>query len=126
MPKIAIIDDDPDIVEATTMLLESKGYSTVSAGNVEDAMTLVEKELPDLIILDVMMVEPDDGFYLANKLRKIGFKMPIIMLTSVSKAFGFDFNNPESLPIQDFLEKPIPPADLLKKVVYHLAHSKEV
>ena len=91
MFKIVIIDDDPDIVEATTMLFESKGYITASASNVEDALALVPKEKPDVIILDVMMEEPDDGFYLANKFRKIGINTPIIMLTSVSKAFGFDF-----------------------------------
>jgi DNA-binding response OmpR family regulator len=124
MSKIAIIDDDTDIVEATTILLESKGYSVVSAGNVQSAMELIKNEQPDLIILDVMMEEPDDGFYLALKLRKEGVNVPIIMLTSVSKAFGFDFNNKEALPIQDFLEKPVPTAELLRKVSYYLELSK--
>ncbi len=120
MFKIVIIDDDPDIVEATTMLFESKGYLTASAGNVEDALALVPKEMPDVIILDVMMEEPDDGFYLANKFRKIGINTPIIMLTSVSKAFGFDFGNKDNLQIQEFLEKPVPPAVLLENVQKYL------
>lgn len=120
MFKIVIIDDDPDIVEATTMLFESKGYITASASNVEDALALVPKEKPDVIILDVMMEEPDDGFYLANKFRKIGINTPIIMLTSVSKAFGFDFGNKDNLQIQEFLEKPVPPAILLENVQKYL------
>ena len=124
MAKIAIIDDDPDIVEANKMLLESNGYEVVSAGCVDDAIKLVESEQPDLILLDVMMDEPDDGFYLANRYRRSGVNTPIIMLTSVSKAIGFNFGASEMVPIEEFLEKPVPPAVLLEKVKYHLEHSK--
>lgn len=120
MYKIAIIDDDPDIIEATTLLLNSKGYEVISAQNVEDALELVPKEKPDLIILDVVMVEPDDGFYLANKFRKIGIDSPILMLTSIAKVTGYEFGNSENLPIQDFLEKPIAPDALLEKIKQNL------
>ena len=125
MFKIAIIDDDPDIVEATTLLLESKGYHVVTASNVEEAMSLIESEQPDLILLDVMMEEPDDGFYLANKLRKIGYNIPIILLTSVSKSLGFDFGAGDTLPVDDFLEKPVSPHELMDKITHHLG-KKEV
>jgi DNA-binding response OmpR family regulator len=124
MPRIAIIDDDPDIVEATSILLVSDGYDVVSASNVADGRVLVESEKPDLIILDVMMDEPDDGFYLANKLRKIGIHTPIILLTSVSKATGLSFSDSDTLPVQDFLEKPVKPAVLLEKVKKHLLGGK--
>lgn len=120
MPKIAIIDDDPDIVEATTMLLEAKGYIVVSAGNVETGFKLLESEKPDLLILDVMMDEPDDGFYLAMKLRKNNFKTPIIMLTSVSKATGLDFAGSINVPVNEFIEKPVAPAILLERVDYFI------
>ncbi len=124
MAKIAIIDDDPDIVEANSMLLTQNGYEVVSAGCVDDAIKVVETEHPDLILLDVMMVEPDDGFYLANKFRRSGITTPIIMLTSVSKAVGFNFGASEMVPIEEFLEKPIPAGVLLEKVKYHLEQSK--
>jgi DNA-binding response OmpR family regulator len=120
MYKIAIIDDDPDIIEASSLLLNSRGYDVVSAQNVEEALELVPREKPDLIILDVVMVEPDDGFYLANKFRKIGINTPILMLTSIAKVTGYDFGNNESLPIQDFLEKPISPDALLEKIKQYL------
>jgi DNA-binding response OmpR family regulator len=119
MYKIAIIDDDTDIVEATEMLLTAKGFSVVSAGNVAGALELIPKENPDLIILDVMMDEPDDGFYLANKFRKIGINTPIIMLTSVAKATGLTFGT-DTLPVNEFLEKPVPPAQLLEKIAIYL------
>ena len=116
MPKIAVIDDDSDIVQATTMLLEAKNYQVVTAGNITDGFVLIENEKPDLIILDVMMDEPDDGFYMALKLRKNGVKTPIIMLTSVSKALGLEFGNADTLPVNEFLEKPVSPAILMGKI----------
>ena len=125
MPKIAIIDDDPDIVEATTILLESKGYQVISAGNVEDALLLIQDDSPDLIILDVVMDAPDDGFYLANKLRKNGVKTPIIMLTSVAKASGLKFEGSKTLPVDEFLEKPVPPSYLVEKVDAYLKTKEE-
>jgi DNA-binding response OmpR family regulator len=120
MPKIAIIDDDPDIVEAVSILLEANGCQILSAGNVNDGFRLIEKEQPDLVILDVMMDEPDDGFFLAIKLRKKGYSMPIFMLTSVSKALGLEFGTGESLPVNEFLEKPISPKVLLDKINSYL------
>jgi DNA-binding response OmpR family regulator len=124
MVKVAIIDDDPDIVEANTILLESNGFAVVSAGSIDEAITMVNREHPDLIILDVMMQEPDDGFYLANRFRKMGISTPIIMLTSVSKAIGFNFGASEMVPIEEFLEKPVSPALLLEKVNFHLEQAK--
>lgn len=123
MYKIAIIDDDPDIVEALTILLKSKNYTVVSAINVDSGSKLIESENPDLILLDVMMDEPDDGFYMANKLRKKGFSKPIILLTSVSKSIGFEFGQGDTLPVNDFLEKPVLSNILLEKLEYHLKKS---
>lgn len=123
MPKIAIIDDDSDIVEALTMLLTTKGYIVVSAANITEAIKVVDEEKPDLILLDVMMDEPDDGFYLANKFKQKGVKTPIIMLTSVSKAVGYEFGKGQVLPIDDFIEKPVTPSVLIEKITKYLRTS---
>jgi len=124
MYRIAIIDDDPDIVVALSLLLKSKGYEILTASNIESGTKIVESEKPDLILLDVMMEEPDDGFYLANKLRKIGCKVPIILLTSVSKSIGYEFGAGDTLPIDDFLEKPVLSNILLERISYHLNKSR--
>ena len=71
---------------------------------------------PDLIILDVMMDEPDDGFFLAQKLRREKISTPILMYTSVSKTIGFDYGQSEMVPVDDFVEKPISPDELVTKV----------
>lgn len=124
MPKIAIIDDDSDIVDAVSMVLQSKGYKVVSAMNLEGGMDLVASESPDLIILDVMMEESDDGFYFAAKMRKNGLKTPMIMLTSVSKATGMTYGPGETVPVNEFIEKPVSPGILLDKVDYWLTHGE--
>lgn len=120
MKKIAIIDDDPDIVESISLILSSEGYQVCSATSVEDGFKLIENEKPDLILLDVMMQEPDDGFYLAAKIRKQGITTPIFLLTSVSKASGLEFSVGENLPVNEFLEKPVSSLLLLALVNRYL------
>ncbi len=116
MALIAIIDDDKDIVETTGVVLKSAGYEVAAAFNPGQGYALVKEKSPDLIILDVMMDEPDDGFFLAQKFRKEGIKTPILMYTSISKATGLEFGKSELVPVDDFVEKPISPEELLQKV----------
>jgi DNA-binding response OmpR family regulator len=116
MALIAIIDDDPDILDASSLVLKSKGYDVITANNPNDGYDIVVNNSPDLIILDVMMDEPDDGFFLAQKFRKENINTPILMYTSVSKAVGMDYGASEMVPVDDFVEKPITPEELIKKV----------
>ena len=116
MSKIAIIDDDPDILDTSSLVLTSKGYEVITSSNPDDGYKIVKENSPDLIILDVMMNEPDDGFFLAQKFRKEKIKTPILMYTSVSKSIGMDFGISEMVPVDDFVEKPISPEQLLAKV----------
>jgi DNA-binding response OmpR family regulator len=116
MALIAVIDDDPDICEASTLVLSSKGHKVITASNPKDGYEIVINQKPDLIILDVMMDEPDDGFFLAQRFRKENIKTPIIMYTSVSKTVGMDYGAGEMVPVDDFVEKPITPELLIQKV----------
>jgi DNA-binding response OmpR family regulator len=116
MALIAIIDDDPDILDASSLVLKSKGFDVVTATNPVDGYQIVVERNPNLIILDVMMDEPDDGFFLAQKFRKNGITTPILMYTSVSKAIGLEFGKSEMVPVDDFVEKPISPEELVNKV----------
>ena len=116
MALIAVIDDDPDILDASSLGLNAKGDDVITADNPDDGYKIVKEKNPDLIILDVMMAEPDDGFFLAQKFRKENIEIPIIMYTSVSKALGLEFAASEMVPVDDFVEKPISPDALLDKV----------
>ena len=117
MSKILVVDDDPDVVEAVTAFLERAGYVVQSAGNRREGMTKVGVEKPDLIILDVMMEEPDDGYAMAQELRRDGFTKPILMLTSIARVTGLSYGvDVSTVPVDDFVEKPVTPAALLEKV----------
>lgn len=116
MALIAVIDDDPDILEASSLVLKSKGHEVVTANNPDEGYKLITEKKPDLIILDVMMDEPDDGFFLAQKLRREKIETPILMYTSVSKTIGFEYGAGEMVPVDEFVEKPITPDELIQKV----------
>jgi DNA-binding response OmpR family regulator len=115
--KILIVDDDPDVVAAAELVLEKEGYTVSSAGNSGDGLRAVEKRRPDLLVLDVMMEEPDDGLRLARELRRRGHTLPILMLTNVNQAMGLRIGKDEEIvPVDEFLEKPADPAVLVGKV----------
>jgi DNA-binding response OmpR family regulator len=117
MAKILVVDDDPDIVEATKLFLEREGHQIEVAYTRQDGLKKVSSFNPDLLILDVIMEQPDDGFTMAQELRRKGNKLPILMLTSVESASGLSFGKDnEMVPVDDFQSKPIEPAALVKKV----------
>ena len=124
MSLIVIIDDDPDILDASGLVLSAKGHQVITATNPDDGYKIVKENFPDLIILDVMMNEPDDGFFLAQKFRREKITTPIIMYTSISKASGMDYGVNELVPVDEFIEKPISPEQLIEKVE-NLLHKKE-
>jgi DNA-binding response OmpR family regulator len=104
--KILIVDDDPDIVEAGRLVLEREGYEVEGAANRAEGMKRLEEIKPDLLILDVMMEEPDAGHTL-----------PIIMLTSVNAAMGLNIDKDEEMvPVDEFQPKPVDPQTLIAKV----------
>ena len=117
MAKILIVDDDPDIVEASRLFLEKAGHHTDFAHNRAVGMAKVASFQPDLLILDVMMEQPDDGFAMAQELRRKGLRFPILMLSSVASASGLSFGkDDEMVPVDDFQPKPVDPATLIAKV----------
>lgn len=117
MAKILIVDDDPDITFATGLFLKRAQHEVMTASNRDDGMKAIEEGNPDLIILDVMMEQADDGIAMAQELRRQGCEIPILMLTSVGKVTGFTYDSDQELvPVNAFFEKPIQPELLLQKV----------
>ena len=87
-PTILLVDDDPVFVDAMTAVL-SKRYNTRSAADGEEAMASLTEDRPDLILLDVMLTYPSEGYDLAATLKKNSetSDIPIIMLTGVNRVF---------------------------------------
>ncbi len=122
MAKILVVDDDPDITEACALFLEREGFEVTSANSRATGMAAIEASLPDLVILDVMMEQPDDGMAMAQDLRREGFDKPILMLTSISKVSGLAYDrDSDVVPVDEFQEKPVDPATLVGKVKRLLA-----
>ena len=133
MAKILIIDDDPDIVTAVRLTLESAGHQIVAANSGKEGLEKVKAERPDLIILDVMMETHTEGFQLALKLHSPDpssdlkkFKdTPILMLTAIHSTTPMRYEpDIDYLPVQLFVDKPIDPDDLIKKVAWILGRNK--
>ncbi|HMS35191.1 MAG TPA: response regulator [Ignavibacteria bacterium] len=114
--KILIIDDDPDIIEAATVLLESKNYKVLSETDPDKGFETALSNKPDLIILDIMMIEPDDGFFLLKKLKKNNITAPVIIYSSVSNALGYEFGKNSLIRVDEFIDKPAEPEILLNTI----------
>jgi DNA-binding response OmpR family regulator len=122
--KILLVDDDPDFVEATKIVLESAPYQVEVAYDGTEALAKVHEEKPDLIILDIIMPE-QDGFKVCKALKGDPelSKIPIIMLTSLSERMGetvYSVSNGLMLEAEDYVDKPVTPAELLARVAKFL------
>ncbi len=119
--RILIVDDDPDFVESTKIILEASGYAVRTASNGKDALALLQERKSDLILLDVMMDTKGEGVWFSQKLRKDKNlqDIPILMITAVDQESNMHFNletDEEYLPVDGFIEKPVEPEDLLKEI----------
>jgi CheY-like chemotaxis protein len=125
MPKILIVDDDPDFVEATRMVLEANDYAVASAANGTQGFRKLAEEKPDLVILDVIMSTVLDGLSMTRKMSENQeFKdVPILMVTSIANTdYAALFPTDEYISISGFLTKPISTEQLLSQV-QRLLHS---
>jgi CheY-like chemotaxis protein len=133
MAKILIVDDDPDILLAARLCLENAGHQVFEAKSGKQGLEMVRSDRPDLMILDVMMETKTEGFQVALKLHSpdptsefADFKtIPILMLTAIHSKTPLRFEpDIDYLPVELFVDKPIDPDDLVKKVDYLLTREK--
>ncbi len=125
MTKILIIDDDHDIVDNLSLILEANDYEVAAKMDTDNLVSAVMDVNPDLIILDIMFPEdPQAGFTAARDLRKnrkVG-GIPVLLLSAVNHksnmAFGFsDADISEDfMPVEAFIEKPVEPKILLNRI----------
>ena len=119
--KILLVDDDPDFLEMHKAVLQNHGYDVLTATSGQEGLERVRAEIPDLIILDLMMEKHDAGFSFSKTVKTdpLFRKIPILMVTSVAEATGFRFSLEEDgywMKTDDFLDKPVMPKILLERV----------
>jgi len=120
--KILIIDDDVDLCDSLKVILEQAGYAAATATSTAEGMEKMRVEKPDLLVLDVMIETWHDGFEISRKLKQDSqfSKTPILMLTGVKEKTGVDVKpsagDPDWLPVDGFLDKPVEPQVLLAEI----------
>ena len=117
--KILIVDDDADLVFAIRMVLEGEGYLVEEASDGAMGLAKMRASLPDLVLMDVMMAGPLDGYYTTQEISRDPQlrNVPILMLSSItSTQYVSSFPTDQYLQIADFVSKPIEPGALLIKV----------
>ena len=112
MAFLMIVDDDVDFAEAVAAALRSDGHETLVETDPGEVLGLLQRRMPDGVVLDVMFPEnPCGGFELAREIGKTHEHLPILMLTAVNSQFplGFSERDIDStwLPVSGFLEKPV-------------------
>jgi two-component system alkaline phosphatase synthesis response regulator PhoP len=118
--KILIVDDDPDLVEAVSIILESKGYAVAAAYGGVEGLEKAKTENPDLIVLDVMM--PDkDGYEVCKELKadEKYRSIPILLLTAVvSKISSTKYTQQMGMETEadDYVDKPVEPDELVRRI----------
>jgi two-component system, OmpR family, alkaline phosphatase synthesis response regulator PhoP len=121
MAKILLVDDDVDFTAATSLLLKSRGHEVTVAPNGDEGLEKARKNMPDLILLDVMMRSGDEGFEFATKFKQDPktAAVPVILLTGITRAKGLPFSfepDQDWLPVNAVLDKPVKPEALFKAV----------
>jgi CheY-like chemotaxis protein len=127
MSKILVVDDDPDFVETTRLVLEAAGHEVISAGNSDEGLRMVRQAQPDLVILDVIMKTVLDGLYMSREMAADPeqAEIPILMVTSIANSdYAALFPTDEYIHINDFVTKPIAPQDLQRRVMSLLAKAQ--
>jgi DNA-binding response OmpR family regulator len=112
--RILLVDDDAEIIESLRLSLEAQGYEVLVGRDGNQGLALIERENPDLVILDMMMPKRS-GFLVLERLKRLGEKKQrIIMITANEgnrhKAYA------EMLGVDDYVRKPFPMDRLIASV----------
>ena len=115
--KILIVDDESELLDFAAIRVKSFGYDVVTAIDGENALTILQKTTPDLILLDVMM-PGRDGYEICNEIKsnpKLA-KIPIVLFTAKPQQKERLKSNYEFIAADDYILKPSEPEDLLAKI----------
>ena len=117
---VLLVDDDPQLTRLVRANLESSEYRVLSAADAPSALRILEEEMPDLVVLDIMLPGMD-GYELCQRIREISL-VPIIMLT----AKGEDIDKVKGLKIgaDDYVTKPFNVPELLARIEAVLRRSR--
>ena len=108
---ILAVDDEPRVMKLLEANLKSSGYSVLTAADGEEALQIIEREMPDLVLLDLMLPKMD-GYAVCRRIREFS-AVPVIMLTARSSQV--DLIHGFEVGADDYLTKPFSIAELLMR-----------
>lgn len=119
MAKILLVDDDPDFVNITRTVLQSKDHEVKIAANGQQALVAMRAEKPDVVLLDIMMSYILDGVDVTHEMAADEDlkDIPVIMVTSLASTPDADvFPTDEHVSVDGWMSKPIKPEELLAEI----------
>lgn len=119
MAKILLVDDDPDFVNITRTVLQSKDHEVKIAANGQQALAAMRAEKPDVVLLDIMMSYILDGVDVTHEMAADEDlkDIPVIMVTSLASTPDADvFPTDEHVSVDGWMSKPIKPEELLAEI----------
>lgn len=121
--KILLVDDDIDLIEQNKILLESLGFTVITAESAKEGFDNFINHKPDAAIIDLIMEKPDSGFVLCHKIKSTeqGKSIPVFILTSATYETGVKFSaataeEKEWIKCDGILNKPVVVEDLIAKL----------
>lgn len=120
IPYILIVDDDPDILEGILTILEDQPYRVATARDGKKCIDMIEEDIPDLLILDLLMPRMDGWGVIREMRSEPRFaSVPIMVLTTVIEDASrrrYELETGMAMDVQDYVQKPARPADLIKSI----------
>lgn len=120
MAKILVVDNDPKFVRLTRRVLQSKGYEVMTAASGQQALGVMRKEKPDLVLLEIMMSYILEGLDVSREMAQDPQlqDVPVIVVTSLTgaRAEGVMPAGSEYIPVDEWIHKPIDPDMLLARI----------
>ena len=113
MAKILVVDDDKNIRKLLSVVLTNKGYTVLLATDGKNALDIMDKEVVDLVVVDVMMPNID-GYEFTEAVRTYNSKIPILMVSA--KQFSDDRKKGFIAGIDDFMVKPIDTEEFVLRI----------
>lgn len=117
---VLLVDDNPKALEILELRLKTLGHRTTVAQNGEIALGLIERERPDVVVLDVTMPEMN-GYQACRAIKRIDPKIPVIILTAKAEPADRFWATQSGADV--FLNKPIDPATVVEKILHLSSHS---
>jgi two-component system OmpR family response regulator len=114
--KILVVDDTPEALKAAEEILKKAKYDVITLDNPKFIFKLLKQEMPDVVVLDIIM-PPLDGYAVCQEIRKLyGEKFPILLCTAQSYEQDLVQNAYKEFGANDYMLKPVNPQEFLSKI----------